>query len=90
MAIVGGITVDLVGHRRPSVLAHCWQPAAVFGIGRACSNSSVIICCALLGIGGPVALCQRQPALPALFADPAAGSSLGSTIFGLESALPCR
>lgn len=83
MAIVGGITIDLVGHQTAICVGALLASTAIFWVGRARTSVTVISCCAILGIGAQLLYASGNTLLPSLFADPSAGSSLGNAVFGL-------
>lgn len=87
MAIAGGVTIDLVGHQVAIGVGSLLSAIAIYGIGRTRSTTVVLVCCTLLGIGGQLLYASGNTLLPSLFADPAAGSSLGNAVFGLGALL---
>jgi len=87
MAIVGGIILDNLGHRIVITLGALLAAVAIFWIGRQSKIGGVMAGCVILGIGGQFVNLGGNTLLPGLFADPAAGSNLGNTFFGVGAFL---
>lgn len=87
MAIIGGMAIDNFGHRSIIMAGMLLSAAAIFLIGRGTSIGGVMGACVLLGIGGQFVNLGGNTLIPNLFKDPAAGSNLGNTFFGLGALL---
>lgn len=87
MAILGGIALDNWGHRSIIIAGMLLCALAVVLISRGKSMGAVMGACIVLGIGGQFVNLGGNTLIPNLFADPAAGSNLGNTFFGLGALL---
>ena len=87
MAIGSGLVIDNVGHQVVIIVGALMSTAAIFLIGHTHSFGHVMIYCAILGIGAQLLYTGGNTLLPALFADPSAGSNVGNAFFGLGALL---
>lgn len=87
MAIIGGMALDHFGHRAIITAGFLLGAVALFLIGRSSTIGAVMASCVILGIAGQFVNVGGNTLIPALFDDPATGSNLGNTFFGLGALL---
>jgi fucose permease len=87
MAILAGLMLDALGFRVIIVAGALLAALAIFLIGRSSTVGAVMLACVVLGIAGQFVNVAGNTLNPMLFDDPAAGSNLGNTFFGLGALL---
>jgi fucose permease len=87
MAILAGLMLDALGFRVIIVAGAVLAALAIFLIGQSSTIGAVMLACVILGVAGQFTNVAGNTLNPMLFADPAAGSNLGNTFFGLGALL---
>lgn len=86
-AILAGIFLDTFGFKMTIAAGMIVTAVAVLIIGNSASYGLAAIGCIILGIGGQFVNVGGNGLVPSLFSDPAAGSNIGNTFFGLGAFL---
>ncbi len=87
MAILAGLMLDALGFRVIIIAGALLAALAIFLIGQSSTIGAVMLGCVVLGIAGQFVNVAGNTLNPMLFDDPAAGSNLGNTFFGLGALL---